>query len=220
VIKAAAVAQGASEPEPEHINHPALGLDLASEQTRKQALEAALSTGLPTMTGKIILVQDAERRPGFLLFVPVYRKLAPVETAQQRRAALEAWVYGAFITEKFLKGIVEASEQELERSFFQGASVEPGDEFALGGAASHGHRQESHHGVAGQRRAVPLPGGLFAGGEVRCVYSRARPVMSPICRHGGRCHGTLAGRGGVINDILDSSATRKFGTALLDQLAL
>ncbi|MEY2976995.1 MAG: hypothetical protein RLZZ435_1134 [Cyanobacteriota bacterium] len=62
--------------EPLQYNEVALGYDLASEATRFAALKQALSTGLPTATGRLQLVQ--ETRPSqysFLLFVPLYHPL-------------------------------------------------------------------------------------------------------------------------------------------------
>ena len=54
-------------------NEAALGFDLASNETRLQALDAARASGLPTATAKITLVQEEASQLGFLVFSPVYK---------------------------------------------------------------------------------------------------------------------------------------------------
>lgn len=66
--------------EPLDGNRAARGLDVASESNRRRAAEEARDTGEPRLTGRIVLVQDGKKRPGFLLFVPVYRLGVPLAT--------------------------------------------------------------------------------------------------------------------------------------------
>ena len=54
-------------------NEAALGFDLASNETRLQALDSARATGLPTATAKITLVQEDASQFGFLVFSPLYK---------------------------------------------------------------------------------------------------------------------------------------------------
>ena len=58
-------------------NEAALGFDLASNQTRLQALETARASGQPTATAKITLVQEDANQSGFLVFSPVYEAAEP-----------------------------------------------------------------------------------------------------------------------------------------------
>jgi diguanylate cyclase (GGDEF)-like protein/PAS domain S-box-containing protein len=51
-------------------NRAALGFDVSAEPVRREALERAIRTRKPAMTGSIQLVQMEEERPGVLLFVP------------------------------------------------------------------------------------------------------------------------------------------------------
>ncbi len=58
--------------EPGQNNRSALGLDLASEQHRREAIAAALQRGTATLSPPITLVQAAEKKHmGFLLLLPV-----------------------------------------------------------------------------------------------------------------------------------------------------
>jgi CHASE1-domain containing sensor protein len=56
-------------------NMRALGYDVYSEETRRQAIDHAIKTGDTTLTGKIILVQetDTDIQNGFLMILPVYK---------------------------------------------------------------------------------------------------------------------------------------------------
>ncbi len=53
-------------------NAQAVGFDLASNPTRRDAIERVRQTGAPVASGRIQLVQDLAHRDGVLLFVPVY----------------------------------------------------------------------------------------------------------------------------------------------------
>ena len=74
--------------EPRASNQGALGLDIGSEQRRREAALRAIDSGEPTITAPVQLVQDDRRTPGVLLFVPVYRPGAPLRHgARTQRAA-------------------------------------------------------------------------------------------------------------------------------------
>jgi PAS domain S-box-containing protein len=74
-------------------NLRALGYDTYSEPVRREAMEQARDTGRPTLSGKVTLVQEAasDAPPGVIMFVPVFRLGAPLDTITQRRSALIGW---------------------------------------------------------------------------------------------------------------------------------
>lgn len=109
--------------EPEAINREAVGLDVASEAQRRTAAEISRDTGEPRITGRITLVQDNQRRPGFLLLMPIYRSDGPAETVAERRARLVAWIYSPFVTELFLSGVL-GERPEIEVHAFLGKRTE------------------------------------------------------------------------------------------------
>ena len=95
--------------EPIPSNEPALGYDLASDETRRTALEAARDTGAIAATGRIQLVQETnENQYGFLVFVPVYQKVAT--TLAERQAAIDGYVLGVFR----VADVVEESLRDLD----------------------------------------------------------------------------------------------------------
>ena len=111
--------------EPLARNRAALGLDLASEATRRTAADAARDSGEPRMTQRIMLVQDLEKRNGFLLFVPIYRPGSTPTDPAGRRAAHLGWIYAPFITAEFLEGAIGGRSRELALHFFEGRTVDP-----------------------------------------------------------------------------------------------
>ena len=86
--------------EPMARNEVTIGLDVGSEQRRRDGIEQAMRSGEAALTAAITLVQDDERRPGFLLFVPVYRHGADASTPEQRQLELRGEMSGLNTTAK------------------------------------------------------------------------------------------------------------------------
>jgi PAS domain S-box-containing protein len=99
------------------INQRALGFDMFSEPIRHSAMAHARDAGLPTLSSRVTLVQDAstDTQPGILMYVPVYRAGMPIETMAQRRAALFGWAYGAYRITDFMSGIINGWETKEGR---------------------------------------------------------------------------------------------------------
>lgn len=89
-------------------NLRAFGYDMFSEPVRRVAMERARDTGKVALSGKVTLVQetDTEIQAGTLMYVPVYRNGASVETVEQRRAALVGWVYSPYRMADFMSGVL------------------------------------------------------------------------------------------------------------------
>ena len=89
-------------------NLRAFGYDMYSEPIRRDAMKLARDTGLPSISGRVILVQETNEdvQTGFLLYLPVYKKNVPLNTVEERRSALFGYVYSAFRTRDFLEGVL------------------------------------------------------------------------------------------------------------------
>ena len=74
--------------EPMAGNERAFGLDVAQNRTVLSGLERATVSGRAATTGLLSLAQDTRKNSGFEVIMPVYRAGAPLDSAQQRRAAL------------------------------------------------------------------------------------------------------------------------------------
>jgi len=77
-------------------NQVALGYDLFSDKTRREALIKSWDTGNAISSGRIRLVQETGQQYGFLIFMPVYAKGQPLETIEERHNALKGFVLGVF----------------------------------------------------------------------------------------------------------------------------
>ncbi len=91
--------------EPVPLNETAIGFDMGSEPTRRKAMELSRKTGKTEITDKVILVQDEKKRPGFLMYVPIYQTIE-VPDSLSRKENFVMWVYSPFITADFIKGLV------------------------------------------------------------------------------------------------------------------
>ncbi|MCA0176656.1 MAG: CHASE domain-containing protein [Proteobacteria bacterium] len=111
--------------EPPLRNAVAMGLDVASENTRLTAALRAADTGDDALTDVIALVQDGLHRPGFHLYSPLYRQVQPdgsvrleaslpQASAAQRRASLAGLVYVPLVAAEWLEGVSEASSHMLD----------------------------------------------------------------------------------------------------------
>ncbi len=103
-------------------NQRAFGFDMYSEPTRREAMVSAARTGLATVSGPVTLVQETDEdiQRGFLMYVPHYRKGAPIDTVKQREDALVGWVYAAFRTGDLMKGVLPTEAREFFSEIFYG----------------------------------------------------------------------------------------------------
>ena len=111
--------------EPLDINLPAQGLNIAFEENRREAAITAMETGRSTITKRILLVQDSEKTPGFLLLLPIYKADAPVATPGQRRDATLGWIYAPFIGKNFLQNLTLSQGDSIHIEVFDGAVASP-----------------------------------------------------------------------------------------------
>ena len=82
-------------------------------------------TGKPTLTRKIKLLQDKNNESGFLYLRPVYLKHLPLETSEQRRAAIQGWVYAPFTLEKVLAPVL-AENSDISVDIYDQAGLTNG----------------------------------------------------------------------------------------------
>lgn len=147
-------------------NRRAIGYDMLTDPSRREAMERARDSRLPAMTGKVILRLEPagpERQPGFLIYLPVYRTDLPRDTVEQRRTALLGFVFSPFRAGDLLGKIKESREMDVDFAFFD-TTVSPETllyDSRVGGAAASG------------RHVVDLP--MELGGHRWVVRFRSRP---------------------------------------------
>jgi signal transduction histidine kinase len=107
-------------------NLRAFAYDMYSEPVRREAMERARDTGQPALSGRVTLVQEAnvDVQPGFLMYVPIYRKSLSLATVAGRRAALVGWVYAPFRSHDLLGRVFDGGGAGLELAVFDGPPLQ------------------------------------------------------------------------------------------------
>jgi len=74
-------------------NQRAFGRDMWADPIRREAMSRARDTGNAVLSQKLTLYQEgnSDQQPGLVLYAPVYRSQAPLDTVAQRRKALLGW---------------------------------------------------------------------------------------------------------------------------------
>ncbi len=104
-------------------NAAALGLDIGSGQTRKEAAERAMRTGQMTLSRRIRLIHDNQTVPGFMLLLPIYGDGADPADAAERERALTGWVYAALRTDMLMDAVISAVGQQVDFKIFQSPAL-------------------------------------------------------------------------------------------------
>ena len=100
--------------EPISQNKNALGLNIAFDNSRKNAAIKAAKTGLAVLTVPIKLVQREKEHTGFLYLLPVYRTIYTPLTEKERMANLVGWAYTPIVLEDLLNSILPKISQDLK----------------------------------------------------------------------------------------------------------
>lgn len=122
--------------EPVASNAAVLGADLSAEADRKRAADSSRDTGRLTATAPVQIVQDGTLRPGFLIFLPFYKRGAILNTVEERRDALLGWIYAPFVAEDFFRGIFGKSLGPVSLDAYPGSSIS-GDPVYKNSAGAH-----------------------------------------------------------------------------------
>ncbi len=108
-------------------NQRAISFDMLSEPVRREAMQRARLTGEAALTGKVRLIQEADRdiQTGVLLYLPAYRRGLPTGTETERAAALSGWVYSPFRMLDLMAGTLGRMQPSLRLRIYDGSSAEP-----------------------------------------------------------------------------------------------
>lgn len=104
-------------------NKTAINFDMAKEPVRRRAMEAARDSGNPTASGKVELVQErdlASKQNGFLIYAPVYRNGASLNTIEERREALVGFVYSPYRIDDFLAPVTAETSSDVSFQVYDG----------------------------------------------------------------------------------------------------
>ena len=153
-------------------NLRAVGYDILSEGVRRAALEASRDTGLPALSGQIVLVVNRpdDRTPGAILFMPVYRNGAPTATLEERRAAILGWSYASFRIGDLMAGTFGDMEEELAFALLDGEVPDQARQVGAAGTASP-------RGSGPEARALHADRRVEVAGHVWTLEVASTPTM-------------------------------------------
>lgn len=108
-------------------NRRAIFFDMLSEPVRREAMQRARLTGEAALTGKVRLIQEADRdiQIGVLLYLPAYRRGMPTGTEAERAAALSGWVFSPFRMLDLMAGTLGRMQPSLRLRIYDGGAAEP-----------------------------------------------------------------------------------------------
>ena len=130
-------------------NEALIGFDLGTDVLMRTAMDRARDTAEAAATRETTLQQPGDQgHVGFAVFLPVYRRNAPIETIAQRRQALVGYVYGPFKAGALQQGLTTEHRQVTFS-----VHDSPRDEGA-GGEAAGFFRAEPERLTSTQRVAV------------------------------------------------------------------
>ncbi|WP_417545572.1 CHASE domain-containing protein [Marinobacter sp.] len=103
-------------------NRQALGYDMFSQPTRREAMERARDTGAAAMSGKVELVQEIseDKQAGFLLYLPVYAAPGIPAALDARRETLLGYVYSPFRANDLMHGILPKGGSRVSFNIYDG----------------------------------------------------------------------------------------------------
>jgi two-component system sensor histidine kinase/response regulator len=101
-----------------------LGFDIASDPVRSESAWAACAVGEAAITPRIKLNSKDRHQEVILMFVPVYASNIPLTSAENRRAALQGWVFAQFPLKTLLTRVFENGDADIDFEVFDGAKLE------------------------------------------------------------------------------------------------
>ncbi len=119
-------------------NLRAFGFDALTDPVRRAALERAMVSGSPAMSGKVRLQQETEDdvQAGVVMYVPVnHRNLSP-ETAVQRRLAVEGFVFAHFRIGDLMRRIL-GDERGVSVVLYDGRAADAGSVMFSNASGEH-----------------------------------------------------------------------------------
>jgi signal transduction histidine kinase len=108
-------------------NRVALGFDMRTEGTRREAMDRARDIGDVTLSGKVTLVQEIDeddRQAGFLLYSPVYVDGGVPPSLAERRAKLKGYVYAPLRAGDLIEGIFGADLPTVAFELYDGQRID------------------------------------------------------------------------------------------------
>ena len=113
---------------------PGLGLDVATDQVRREALERAMLTGRPMLSKHTVLRLENTKRPACLMYSPIYSTGVTPATPEERHERLQGWVSARIRLDNIVQDWSKLLGGQLDYEMYDGRDVISPETFVL---ASH-----------------------------------------------------------------------------------
>lgn len=110
-------------------NIKALGFNISTNPLMRKAIEKARDSNKTMLTDRVTLIQEGlpETSIGFVMYSPIYRHKAPVNTIEERRVAIKGWAASSFRMVDFMESVFEQPNSEnhnqLHLEVYDGDSI-------------------------------------------------------------------------------------------------
>lgn len=107
------------------LNKQYLGYDLASIVEIQPIIEKMNDSGEVSISGKLPLTQETDDsiQQGFLMLAPVYRQGMPINSADERRAAIKGYILGTYHIDELMEGIFQDLIHNIDFYIYDGSEV-------------------------------------------------------------------------------------------------
>jgi PAS domain S-box-containing protein len=102
---------------------PEVGLDVGTDQTRREMLEKAMLTGRPALSKHTFLLSEDTKRPASLMCIPVYSTGVVPATPEERRDYLQGWVSAPIRLDDIISNWSNLSGGQLDYEIYDGRDV-------------------------------------------------------------------------------------------------
>ncbi|HSQ65989.1 MAG TPA: CHASE domain-containing protein [Polyangiaceae bacterium] len=103
-------------------NVAALGYDMHTDPTCREAMDRARDEGDVALSGKVTLVQeiDSKKQAGFALYLPVYEGGVIPPTVEERRAKLKAFIFAPLRAGDLFEGVFGHEKPAVSLELYDG----------------------------------------------------------------------------------------------------
>ena len=104
------------------INAKAIGFNIASDPIRKATMEKSLERGLGTLSPKVEFMLDtkSEDRVGFIVYAPVFKKDAIIDSNAQKRENLIGYVFAAIRAKTLFEELLDKRYINIHYEIYDG----------------------------------------------------------------------------------------------------
>ncbi len=99
---------------------PGVGLDVATDQRRRDALEEAMLTDASVITRHTFLLLENTKLPACLMYIPFYSKGVAPATPDERRERLQGWVSARIRLDALVSDWSDLSQKQLDYEIYDG----------------------------------------------------------------------------------------------------